>query len=206
MKSIFFAFLLATPGMLLAKEKAPTQYTIPIPPPPDFSAFSWLTGNWTGHTTGKSPQGDLHFSAQFDLAKRVMILREKLSLASTKTTPATDESWMGILSPGRSAASFDLQVYSSTGFISRYQVTVDGSTISIVPAGGLAPPPGMLFRRTLEQSPDGGFTETVQVAPSTASFFNYYTAQFTPEAPATQHPAAPPATVQAPAKTPANPQ
>lgn len=201
MKMVMLALLIASPLALLARQNAPAQYTIPTPPAPDFSAFSWLVGHWSGRTTAKSPQGKLQFSAEYGLGKRVMILRESVSLESTKTTPATDESWLGILSPGRSPALFDLQVYSSTGFISRYQVTVDGSTINIEPAGGLSPPPGMLFRRTLEPDADGGFTETVQVAPPSKSFFNYYTAEFSPQtASASPSKPAPEPAAKAPAK------
>jgi hypothetical protein len=183
MKAVCLALLLLSPLALPAKEKQPASYSIPIPPPPDFSPFAWLVGNWTGQTAGNSPQGALHFSAAYDLGKRIMVLREKLALDATKTTPATNETWMGILSPGPSASSFVLELYSTAGFVSRYQVTVDGPSINIVPAGGLAPPPGMLFRRIIQRTEDGGFTETVQVAPPARPFFDYYTAKFVRETP-----------------------
>jgi hypothetical protein len=197
MKSVCLALLLATPMMLLAKQKEPAQYKIPIPPPPDFSSLSWLIGDWTGHTTAKSPQGDLHFSAAYDVGKRVIVLRGSLSLDATQTTSVQDESWMGILSPGPSPSTFNLEVYSSTGFVSRFQVTSDGDTINVEPAGGQSPPPGMLFRRTLQRTEDGGFSETVQVAPATRPFFDYYTAKFSRETPAK--------IPEVPAQAPANP-
>lgn len=201
MKSVCLALLLASPMMLLAKQKEPAQYKIPIPPFPDFSSLAWLVGDWTGQTTATSPQGDLHFSADYDVGKRVMVLRESLSLDATQTTSVQDESWLGILSPGPSPLTFNLEVYSSTGFISRFQVTADGDTINIEPAGGQSPPPGMLFRRTLQRMGEGGFTETVQVAPATRPFFDYYTARFSRETPVKI-----PASPANPAKTPLHPQ
>ncbi len=212
MKSVCLALLLACPLALFAKQKGPAQYKIPIPPAPDFSQVAWILGNWSGKTTAKSPRGDLQFSAAYDVQKRVMVLRESISLDATTTTSVQDESWMGILSPGRSASNFNLQVYTSTGFVLRYRVTVDGDTINVEPAGGLSPPPGMLFRRTLQQTADGGFTETVEVAPATRPFFNFYTAKFSRAAPAqmaapaAKTPAAPAEPAANPAEAPANPQ
>ncbi len=166
-------------GPQSAREKPPRTYSIPVPPKPDFSGIDWLLGEWTGKTIGRSPQGEIHFSVEFALDKRFMILREEITLAATQDSPARRESWMGILSGSRSAKEFLLRTYSSTGFINRYGMTVDGSTIQFNPEGGEEPPPGWLFRRTIQRSSDTEFSETVQVAPPNRPFFDYYTAKFT---------------------------
>ncbi len=167
----------ATP--LPAKEKPPKVYTIPVPPKPDFSAVNWLLGEWTGKTTGAGPQGEVHLSVNFALDGRFMILREEISLAATQTALAARETWMGILSGNRSDTGFLLRAFSSTGFITRYRVTVDGSEIHFNPEGGDEPPPGWLFRRTVQRLSDSELSETVQVAPPNKPFFDYYTAKVT---------------------------
>ena len=161
-----------------AKEKPSVQYQIPLPAPPDFSALDWLLGEWTGKTLANSPAGDVHLSISLDLEKHFLIFRGEISLAATQTVPATKESWLGILSVDPGRAGFTLQVFSSTGFITRYRVTVEGPQVRLNPEGGDRPPPDWLFRRVLERIGPGEFTETVQVAPPAKPFFDYYTAKF----------------------------
>ncbi len=161
-----------------AKEKPSVQYQIPLPAPPDFSALDWLLGEWTGKTLANSPAGDVRLSISLDLEKRVLLFRGEVSLAATQTVPATKESWLGILSADPGRAGFTLQVFSSTGFITRYRVTVEGPQVRLNPEGGDRPPPDWLFRRVLERIGPGEFTETVQVAPPAKPFFDYYTAKF----------------------------
>jgi hypothetical protein len=161
-----------------AKEKPSVQYQIPLPAPPDFSALDWLLGEWTGKTLANSPAGDVRLSISLDLGKHFLIFRGEISLAATQTVPATKESWLGILSADPGRAGFTLQVFSSTGFITRYRVTVEGPQVRLNPEGGDRPPPDWLFRRVLERTGPGEFTETVQVAPPAKPFFDYYTAKF----------------------------
>ena len=160
------------------KEK-PTTYVIPLPPAPDFTRVDWLIGDWTGKTTTRDPQGEIHFSAAYDLAKRVMVLRETVSLPAKETVPAVSETWMGVLSDARPSPGFVLTVYSSTGFVSRIGVTVEGAEIRFNPEGGDQPPPGWLFRRILSRTDADQFTESVEAAPPQKAFFDYYTAKFT---------------------------
>lgn len=167
------------PALLAAKEKSPTTYTIPLPPKPDYSALHWLTGEWKGRTTGNGPQGEVHLLVSYDLDKRFMIFREAISLAATNAAPATSESWMGILSSSRSDLSFVLRVFSSTGFITRFRVTVDGAEIHFTPEGGEQPPAEWLFRRVVTRLSDAELSETVQAAPPSKSFFDYYSARLT---------------------------
>lgn len=182
-KSTLLAILvLIVPLALAAKDKQPSTYRIPLPPKPDFSSLEWLVGNWSGQMLKKSPQGQIHLSVSYDLNHRVMVFREHISLAATQEIAATHESSIGILSRAPSGHSFQLQVYSSTGFISRYRVTVEGSEIDFTPDGGLQPMPGWLMRRIIQRSDVNGFTETVQLAPPQKPFFNYYTVAFTREA------------------------
>jgi len=162
---------------LAAKDKPPVQYQIPIPAPPDFSALEWLQGQWNGKTPPDAPSGEAQLSVTPDLERHFLILRGDISLAATPTVPATQESWMGILSADR--AGFVLRVFSSTGFITRYRMTVDGAELHLNPEGGDSPPPGWLFRRTWSRTGPGEFTETVQAAPPGKSFFDYYTIKFT---------------------------
>jgi len=168
--------LLAT-ASILAKEKPPERFSIPLPPAPDFSAIEWLVGDWTGKTANRSVPGEIRFSVSFDLEKHFMVFREEVSLSATKSIPASKESWLGILSPSREGAGFVLQSFSSTGFMTRYRVTVDGPEIRWSPEGGEQTPPGWLFRRIIDRTSDTEFTETVQVAPPAKSFFDYYTAK-----------------------------
>ncbi len=181
------------PTLLRAKDKPEksTTYTIPVPAKPDFSEFDWLVGEWAGKTTGRDPQGEVRFSAAYELDKRFMVLREERSFLATKTTPAAQESWMGILAGRRSDANYVLRVYSSTGFVTRYGVTVDGGVIYLNQQGGEEPPSGWLFRRVFERTNPGDLIETVRAAPPDRPFFDYYTAKLA-RVPATK-PAAPPA-------------
>jgi hypothetical protein len=180
MRSILLVLIcLLDVASIAAKEKAPTQYAIPLPPKPDYSALEWLIGDWAGRTTGRSAAGEVRFSAAFDLDKQFMVLRGEVSLAATKTAPAAGESWMGILSASRAEAGFVLWTFSSTGFIARYRVTVEGAEIRINPEGGEQPPPGWLFRTLIQRTAPEEFTETVQAAPPAKSFFDYYSAKLT---------------------------
>jgi hypothetical protein len=172
-------FLLWIPVALAAGEKSPATYRIPLPPKPDFSSLAWLLGEWTGQTVKHSPPGEMHLSVSYDLDQRVMIFKEEISLAATKEAPAAKESSIGVLSGDPSGNSFLFQVYSSTGFITRYRVKVAGPEIDFNPIGGLQAPPGWLSRRVVQRSDVDGFTETVQLAPPQESFFDYYTAAFT---------------------------
>ena len=70
-------------------------------------------------------------------------------------------------------------MFSSTGFITYYRVTVEGPQVRLNPEGGDRPPPDWLFRRVLERNGPAEFTETVQVAPPAKAFFDYYTAKLT---------------------------
>lgn len=179
MRPIILALLLLPgPPALAAKDKPAKVYEIPVPPKPDFSSLDWFVGEWTGKTQGRSPQGEIRLSVEYTLERRFMILREEISLASSKTAPGTSESWMGILSPNRGDSGFALRVFSSTGFITRYRVTVDADEIRFHPEGGEHPPPGWLFRRVVTRSSDTEFDESVQAAPPGKAFFDYYTARF----------------------------
>ncbi|HUZ45841.1 MAG TPA: hypothetical protein VMW54_04315 [Terriglobia bacterium] len=170
-------FLLFVPAALAARDKSPT-YRIPLPPKPDFSSMVWLLGDWTGQTVGHSPPGKVHLSISYGLDRRVMLFKEEISLAATKEAPAAKESSIGILSRDPSGHTFLFQVYSSTGFITRYRVNVSGAEIDFNPIGGLEPPPGWLSRRIVERSDIDGFIETVQLAPPQRPFFDHYTAAF----------------------------
>jgi len=176
---------------IAAKEKPPIQYVIPLPPKPDFSALDWLVGEWSGKTTGRSAAGEVRLSAAFDLEKQFLVLRGEVSFAASKTAPATRESWMGILSAMPGEPGFFLRTFSSTGFIARYRVAVDGPEIRFNPEGGEQPPPGWLFRRAIQRTGPGEFTETVQVAPPARPFFDYYTAKLSRVAPQDTPSAAP---------------
>lgn len=171
-------FLLA-PAVLAAGERNPSTYRIPLPPKPDFSALAWIVGNWSGKTVKHSRQGEVQLSITYGLDQRVLIFREDVSLAATGEAPAVKESSLGVLSADPSGDSYLLQVYSSTGFITRYRVSVAGQEIDFSPVGGLQPPPGWLSRRILERSDVDGFTETVQLAPPQKAFFDYYTVALT---------------------------
>jgi hypothetical protein len=133
--------------------------------------------------TAANPSGEVQLSASFDLDKRILVLRGKVSLAATLAVPAINETWLGIVNSNPNGPGFTLRVFSSTGFMTRYQVTVEGPQIRLNPEGGDQPPPGWLFRRTWERSGPGEFTETVQAAPPAKPFFDYYTAKFTRQPP-----------------------
>jgi hypothetical protein len=160
-----------------AKEKPPTIYQIPLPPKPDYSPVEWLVGEWAGKTTDQKTQGEIRLSVSYDLDKRIMLLRGEASFQATKTSPATKESWLGVLTSDRGAGGFLLRMFSSTGFTTRYRVTVEGPDIHLNPDGGEQPPPGWLFRTVIERTNPQEFVETVQVAPPNKSFFDYYTAK-----------------------------
>jgi hypothetical protein len=178
MTVIFLALAcLAGAAPLVAKEKAPTVYQIPLPPKPDFSTLDWLVGEWAGTTTGKSTPGEIRLSVSYELDSQVMLLRGEASFKATKTSPAMKESWMGILTSDRGADGFLLRTFSSTGFITRSRVTVQGPETYINPEGGEQPPPGWLFRTVIKRTDPQEFFETVQAAPPTKSFFDYYTAK-----------------------------
>ena len=162
---------------LVAKEKPPTTYQIPLPLKPDFSQVDWLVGEWIGSTTDRTAPGEIRLSVSYELDNRVMLLRGEASLQATKTSPATKESWMGVLTSDRGAVGFLLCTFSSTGFITRYRVTVEGPETHINPEGGEQPPPGWLFRTVIKRTDPKEFVETVQAAPPNKSFFDYYTAK-----------------------------
>ncbi len=170
-------------GLLVAKEKQPATYSIPLPPKPDFSALDWLVGEWTGKTTGNGSQGEVHFSASYDLDQRLMILREEVSFAATSTVPASKEASLGVLDGGPDSG-FILRWYSTTGFVTRYRVSVNGTMISLNQEGGDNPPAGWLFRRLIRHPDPSQFIETVQAAPANRPFFEYYTARLTRVLPA----------------------
>lgn len=184
MKWLCFALVsVLGPALLVAKEKQPNKYSIPLPPKPDFLALDWMVGEWTGKTTGNGPQAEVHFSAGYDLDQRFMILREEVSFAATRTVPASKEDSMGVLS-GEPGSGFILRWFSTTGFITRYRLSVNGSEIFLNPEGGDNPPPGWLFRRLIRHPDPSQFIETVQVAPANSPFFEYYTAKLTRVLPA----------------------
>lgn len=193
---LLLALLLA--ASILAKDKPPTRYSIPIPPPPDYSALDWLVGDWAGKTVEHSVPGDIHLCVKYDLDKRFMVFREEISLSATASGLATKESWMGILSPSRDGAGFVLQTFSSTGFMARYRLTVEGAEIRWSPEGGERTPAGWLFRRLIDRTSTTELTETVQAAPPSKPFFDYYTAKLSRTAPAEEPatPAAKPPTAQ----------
>jgi hypothetical protein len=181
--AVLTALIFMAPALLLAGgERRPSTYRIPLPPQPDFSSIEWMLGNWTGQMDRHSPQGEIHLSVSYDLDKRVMIFKEKVSLASTGELPANKQSSIGILSRAPAGDSFLLQVFASTGFITRYRVTVAGSEVDFTPDGGVQPLPGWLSRRIIQRGDVDGFSETVQLAPPLKPFFDYYTAAFTRDA------------------------
>lgn len=169
--------LLAVCISLPAKDKPPATFTITIPPRPDFSDLDWLVGDWSGKTAGKDAPGDVHLSVAYDLDKRFLILREETSLPATNTAPAVKESWMGILTRLRPDASFTMEVYSSTGFVTTYGVTVEGGAVYLNQQGGERPPAGWLFRRVFDHTDPNSLSETVRAAPPDQPFFDYYTAR-----------------------------
>lgn len=161
------------------KGKQPSTYTIPLPSQPDFSALSWLIGDWAGPTTGKGTQGDVHLTLSYTLDKRFVLIKEEVSLPASQTAPALHETWMGFLGANPSGPGLVLHAFSSTGFIMRYHVSADENQVRFDPEGGANPPPGWLFRREITRLAPGFFSETVRVAPPGASFFEYYSAKLT---------------------------
>lgn len=178
MRATFLVLLCVFSGVsLAAKEKPSVQYTITLPPKPDFSALAWLVGEWAGKTTGGNPEGEVHLSVSLDLDQQVMVLRGEVTLPETKTRPAWKENYLGILSAAHNGAGFVLQNFSSTGFVTSYRVAVEGGEMRLTPSGGEQPPPGWLFRRVFDRTGVDEFTETVEAAPPGKPFFEYYTAK-----------------------------
>ncbi len=179
-RAVFLVLVCAfSAASLLAKEKPPTLYQIPLPQAPDYSSIEWLVGDWAGKTTDKKAPGEVHISVAYDLNKRFLVLHGEISLPATKTAPATEETWLGVLSASDTSGEFIFRKFSSTGFITRYIVTADGPEIHFSSAGGEQPPPGWLFRMVFQRTGPGEFTETVQTAPPSKPFFTYYTAKLT---------------------------
>ena len=167
-----------------SKEKPPTVYQIPLPERPDFSALDWLVGDWAGKITDQKTLGEVHLSVSYQLEKHIILFRGDTTLQATKTSPPTKESWLGVLTQDRRAGGFLFREFSSTGFITRYRLTVDGPETHINPEGGDQPPPGWLFRTVIKRTNPQEIVETVQVAPPNKGFFDYYTAKLnrlTPE-------------------------
>jgi len=189
---------------LAAKEKPPTVYQIPLPPKPDFSALDWLVGEWAGKTTDPRVPGEIHLSVSYQLDKRLMLLRGETSLQPTKTSPALKESWLGVLTSDRGSGGFLLRMFSNTGFITQYRVTVEGPEIHINPEGGEQPPPGWLFRTIIKRTEPQEFVETVQAAPPSKGFFDYYNAKLN-RAVAQDKAKASPATASPTSLSPTNP-
>ena len=108
-------------------------------------------GEWAGKTVDHDPPGNIQLSVAYDLDKRVAVFRETISLPATKTIPGVNESWMGILTGG-SGLPFILRAFTSTGFVTRYQMAVDNAELHFTPDGGGHPPPGWLFRRVLART------------------------------------------------------
>lgn len=185
----------ALPKPGAAAQKPPTTYTIPMPSQADFSDIKWLLGEWSGKTAGKTAQGGVLLSASYALGKRIVILRGQLALPATKTAPAISEGFMGIVSGRPSAKTYDMALYSSTGFVIRYRVSAKNGKIDFSPQGGLNPPPGWLFRRSIQRTAPDRCIESVDVAPPGQPFFNYYTANLNRVKPG-EHPTQPPTPTQ----------
>jgi hypothetical protein len=162
-----------------AKQKPPVQYQIPTPPLPDFSALDWLMGDWAGKTLPNSPPGELRLSVNYDLEKHFVVFHGETSLAATPTVPASNESWIGILSASPDRKGFILQIFSSHGFMTRFRLTMEEAEVHLNPEGGDSPPPGWLFRRVWARTGPDEFSETVQAAPPGKPFFDYYSVKFT---------------------------
>jgi hypothetical protein len=192
-------------GQAPRNQKPPHDYSITLPPKPDFSALDWLAGDWMGQTADKHSPGGVHIDVAYALDRRYMVFNEWIALPATKTAPATRESWMGILTSGPSGSGLVFHSYSSTGFVLRYRVQANTNEIDFFPDGGEPAPPGWLFRRTLTRVADGTFTETVQAAPPNRPFFDYYTARLTRVAAAQSSPPGPSSSSTAPAGAAATP-
>lgn len=184
---VILCVLIAVPVM--ARQKPPQTYTVELPPLPDFSSVDWLLGDWTGKISGEQ-EGQVLLSVSYELGKHFMLLREEISLDATKNAPALHEGLLGVLYGDPSGKGFELNFYSSNGFVTHYRVSVDHGEVEFDPEGGAMPPPGVLFRRTITHLNPGQCVETVEVAPPKKPFFNYYTvnlSQVTPQ-PATTSP------------------
>ncbi|HEY6291788.1 MAG TPA: hypothetical protein VI455_09550 [Terriglobia bacterium] len=185
-------------------DKAPTTYTIPLPPRPDFSALEWIMGDWAGHTvdarTGKETDGTVQLTLSYALDKRFVRISEDITLPAGNLAPAVHESWTGFLNAGTSGSGFTLRAFSSTGFITEYHVSVTDAQIRFDPEGGANPPPGWLFRHVISRLGPRYFSETVEVAPPGGSFFPYYNCKLTE----VLKPKSPPAAA-APSSPPASP-
>jgi len=168
--------LFAVTANLPAKQKPPAIYRIPLPPAPDFSPMDWVIGEWSGTTIDHEPPGAIQLNAAYDFDKRIVIFRETMSMPATKTLPAVNESWMGILASA-AGSQVALHVFTSTGFVIRYRLAIDGAEMHFTPDGGEQPPPGWLFRRVWARTDLNSMTETVQVAPPDKPFFVFYTAK-----------------------------
>jgi hypothetical protein len=180
--------LLCGAAAALGKDKPPVVHRIPLPTRPNFSELDWLTGEWAGKTSEKSPPGEISLSVSFDLDKRYLIFRGVDELAATPSLPEYKESWLGVLTQDLTGGGFILRVFSDTGFMTRYRATVVAGTVTLNQEGGEQPPPGWLFRRILQRTDVGELLVTLQAAPPQKSFFEYYTAKLTHAAPS----AAPP--------------
>ncbi len=189
MKTTFLVLLCLFCGVsAIAKEKPGEQYTITLPAKPDFSALGWLVGEWAGKSADDGAQGDVRFSVSLDLDQQVMVLRGEVALPATKTRPAWRETYLGILTAAHGSDGYVLRSFSSSGFITRFRVTIDGGEVRMTPAGGEQPPPGWLFRHVLDRTGVDEFTETVEAAPPGKPFFNYYTARLERVKPAPKPP------------------
>ncbi|MDE3178113.1 MAG: hypothetical protein KGM47_00525 [Acidobacteriota bacterium] len=181
--------LLAIP--LQARQKTAKDYTIQTPPAPNFSSLEWLLGVWSGKTTSKGSQGRVLLSLAYELGKRFMIFREELSLPATKAVSATHEGVMGIIHAS-ATGTFEMDLYSSTGFVTHYRVTATHGLVTFSPDGGAVSPPGWLFRRAIRHTNPGECNESVEVAPPGGNFFNYYSADLFQVSSPTTAPAKPP--------------
>ncbi len=199
MRTLSWALLLGLllPAAAPADKKPQKVYSLPLPAPANFSALEWLLGDWTGKTLDPGPSGQVHLSVAYDLNKQVLVFREEVQLNAGGDAPATHESWLGILRNGDSQGNFILRTYSSTGFATRYRVTVSAAQVRFTPEGGDQPPPGWLFRRVLTRSGPDELTETVEASPPGEAFFNFYVARL-------QHPPVSPPTPP-PSQTPPKP-
>ncbi|MGH9357501.1 MAG: hypothetical protein ACRD10_15365 [Terriglobia bacterium] len=172
---VLFMCLLACPHVWARQHLAPS-YTIQLPPAPNFNGLAWLAGQWSGKTAGAKPAGTVTLSVSYTLDRRFMLLHESVALLATKAVPATKEEFLGVLGANPTGAGFALDLYSSRGFATRYQVTVKAAEIDFNPAGGRVAPAGWLFRRVITRSSPDACTESESVAPPGQPFFNYYTA------------------------------
>jgi hypothetical protein len=164
------------------KDKKPATYTIDLPAKPDFSALDWAIGEWAGHIVDPKTHkenGTLHLTLAYALDKRFVRIGEDISLPASDASPAVNESWSGFIGPSASGQGFTLHAYSSTGFVTDYDVSATTTDLRFDPEGGPNPPPGWLFRRTITQIGPGYFRETVEAAPPGGAFFPYYSGKLT---------------------------